>query len=112
MIQMFFEKGLFVIEREQPAGRNAVGERMSAWQPVGDPVDGRLDQLTTVEGEAIIVNRFRATMPYGTDLRPSDRVRVNGSVYEVTGKPNEQKFPGFVSLSIVAAVLEYVGEVQ
>ncbi|MFF3928280.1 hypothetical protein [Streptomyces hirsutus] len=46
--------------------------------------------------------------PYGTDIRPTDRVRVDGQLYEVIGQPGSFRSPFTGSTGPVAAALELV----
>jgi hypothetical protein len=46
--------------------------------------------------------------PWGTDLRPTDKVRVRGIVYDVTGEPGGFRSPFTGSTGPVVATLERV----
>ncbi len=46
--------------------------------------------------------------PYGTDLRPTDRVRVDGVLYDVHGQPGGFRSPFTGSTGPVVAVLSAV----
>lgn len=63
---------------ETPVGGCAVWPRTSS-----EDVQGRLQVL---EGLNVVA-------PYGTDVRPHDRVRVRGVLYDVDGDPGEWRSP-------------------
>lgn len=106
-----FEKGLFQIQRSVPGVRDALGRPTSVFGTVAT-VDGILQPTGTLEGEAFVVDQFRAIMPLGTDLRPADRVLSGGRVYTVQGTPFEARPPGSKSIGIVTATLKYTGPVS
>jgi hypothetical protein len=110
MMGMLFEEDLFTIERDAGTTRDPLGKPVTAYVDVAT-VDGRLEQVTSAEGEAFVVDKWRAFMPMGTDLRAGDRVRARGVRYEVQGTPSVERIPGFAALSNVAAFLRYVGPV-
>jgi hypothetical protein len=106
-----FDPGLFVIKRYGVGAKDALGRPTRVLTSTSEPVDGLLSLTGTVEGEAYEVNKFRATLPLGTDLRSADEVVAEGEVYTVEGKPAEFHAPGSRSVGVVTAVLKYVGPV-
>lgn len=76
--------------------------------PYGDPIDGE-DVEVPVEGcavwtgamaaEQLLAGREPSTadravsFPYGTDVRRTDRLRIRGEVFEVSGDPFEYRNP-------------------
>lgn len=102
-----FEKDLFTILRMGPGTRDALGKptRVVVSRVV---VSGLLTPQTTQEGEVLVVDEFKATMPLGTDLRPSDEVQAQGKTFEVQGTPFEAKVPK-TKIGIITATLKYSG---
>ena len=105
-----FERGLFTIRRATPGGRDALGRPVLTETAVAT-VDGLLQQTGTAEGEAFVVDKFRALMPIGTDLRAKDKVLARGAVYTVEGTPFTAHAPGAPTVGVVTAILQYVGPV-
>jgi len=64
----------------------------------------------SAEGEAFIVNMFRATIPLGTDLLATDEIVSKGKTYSVEGTPFEAVVPR-TRIGVLQALLKYVGEV-
>lgn len=113
ILDAVFEKGLFQIRRPgATTGRDALGRPTKSATSWGEPVNGILSQSGTAEGEAFVVNLFRATMPLGTDLREDDEVLARGLVYTVEGTPFSASPPGVKDIGIVTAVLKYVGPIS
>lgn len=110
IFDVIFEKDLFTIRRYGPGGKSPLGKPTRILLSE-TPADGLLDQTGTVEGEAFVVDKMRATMPIGTDLRADDEVEARGDLYTVEGRPFAVGVPGFVSIGVVTAVLQYVGPV-
>ncbi|MBP2323357.1 hypothetical protein JOF56_003742 [Kibdelosporangium banguiense] len=104
-----FEQNLFKVRRYGPGPKDPLGKptRVVLSETT---VDGILQQTGSVEGEAFVVNEFRATMPLGTDLRPADDVVSKGHVYTVEGKPFAAVVPK-TKIGVVTAILKYVGPV-
>lgn len=46
-----------------------------------------------IQGQDQIDDNLTVSMPYGTDVRYTDRARVRGFVYRVTGLPNSWASP-------------------
>jgi hypothetical protein len=46
--------------------------------------------------------------PYGTDIRPTDQIRVGGNVYEVDGQPGSFRSPFTGSTGPVVVALRLV----
>ena len=111
ILDAVFEKDLFTIRRYGPGARDALGRVVPTLLST-TTVNGLLQLSGSLEGEAFVVDRFRATMPIGTDLRAADEVLARGSVYTVEGTPFEAHPPGVKSIGIVTAVLKYVGPVK
>lgn len=105
-----FERDLFTIRRYGVGPKDALGRPTKVLQSE-TTVSGLLSLTGTVEGEAFVVDLFRATMPVGTDLRPADEVLSQGKVYTVQGTPFSVHAPGSKSVGVVTAVLKYVGPV-
>ena len=106
-----FEPDLFTIKRYGPGPKDALGRPTRVLVSTSEPIDGRLDLTGTVEGEAFVVDKFRSTMPIGTDLRAADDVESEGKIYTVEGTPFAITAPGSKSIGVVTAVLKYVGPV-
>lgn len=109
LFSAIFTKGLFTVRRYGPGPKDPLGKptRVVVSETV---VDGILAQTDSIEGEAFVVDKLRATMPLGTDLRPADEVLARGLVYKVEGTPVESVIPT-TKIGVVQAVLEYVGPV-
>lgn len=110
VFDILFEADLFVIRRYGPGPKDALG-RITKIVVSSTVVDGLLSQTGTAEGEAFVVDEFRATMPLGTDLRPSDEVESDGKVFTVKGTPFSATVPGMKTVGVVTATLKYVGPV-
>lgn len=106
-----FTKGLFTIRRATSGAKDAYGRPAQTVSDVAT-VPGILQPTGTLEGEAFVVDRFRAIMPLNTDLRVGDEVVADGRVYTVEGTPFESQAPGSKSVGITTAVLKYVGPVK
>jgi len=105
-----FEKDLFTIRRYGVDGRDPLGKpKRKLLSSV--TVNGLLSQTDTIEGETFVVDKYRAIMPVGTDLRASDEVVARGDVYTVQGTPVSVSAPGMAAVGIVQATLEYIGPV-
>lgn len=111
ILDAIFEPNLFTIRRY------GVGPK----DPLGKPTrvllstvtaNGILQQTGTAEGEAFVVDKFRSTMPIGTDLRVADEVECKGKLYTVEGTPFSTTVPRTPSIGIVTAVLKFVGLVS
>ncbi|MEU5976387.1 hypothetical protein [Streptomyces sp. NPDC047315] len=83
------------ILRPGPASRDAYGNDV-AGAPTEIPVEGCAvapedatgsgsDELT--DARDTVLSGLTVWAPYGTDVRPTDRVRLAGIVYEITGRP-------------------------
>jgi hypothetical protein len=107
---ILFEDDLFLIKRYGPGVKDALGRTTRALLS-STLADGLLAQTGTAEGEAFVVDEFRATMPLGTDLRASDEVESGGKLYTVKGSPFSSHAPGMKSVGVVTAILKYVGPV-
>lgn len=105
-----FDRDLFTIRRYGVGPKDALGRPTRALLST-TTVDGLLGLTGTVEGEAFVVDLFRATMPIGTDLRAADEVESLGKVYTVQGTPLSVHAPGAPSVGVITAVLKYVGPV-
>jgi hypothetical protein len=105
-----FEPSLFLIKRYTAGPKDALG-RPTRVLASSTPADGRLDLSGSVEGEAFVVDQFRATMTLGTDLRSGDEVEARGLTYTVEGSPAVITAPGSKTVGVVTAVLKYVGPV-
>lgn len=46
-----------------------------------------------VQGRQQVIDGLSAVLPYGTDVRPTDRVRRNGLLYDIDGDPGEWRSP-------------------
>lgn len=103
------EPGLFLIRRYGPEKKDALG-RITRPLLSETRVNGLLDPSGTAEGEAFVVDQFRATLPLGTDLRPSDEVVARGKTYTVEGTPFDAVVPR-TQIGVMQAVLKYVGRV-
>lgn len=104
-----FERNLFVIRRHTAGGEDALG-RPTQTVSLSDPVDGILRPTGSVEGEAFVVDQYKATFPLGTDLRAADEVEARGAVYTVEGTPFATVVPR-TNVGVLGAVLQYVGPV-
>lgn len=106
-----FTRNLFVIKRPGAVtGRDPLGRPIKGTS-VSEPIDGILRQTGTEEGEAFVVDQFKATFPLGTDLRVNDTVEAQGAVYTVEGSPFETVVPR-TRIGVLTAVLKYVGPVN
>lgn len=106
-----FDADLFIIKRYGPGTKDALGRTTRQLVYTSPPLEGRLDLTGTVEGETFVVDKFRSTMPAGTDLRSGDEVEAEGKTYTVEGTPLYAHVPGMRSIGVVTAVLKYVGPV-
>lgn len=104
-----FERGLFTIQRSTPGAKDALGRPTTTWRDVAT-VDGLLVPSGSAEGEAFVVDKFRAIVDYGTDLRAADRLLARGAVYTVEGTPFSSNAP-HTTIGVVQAVVKYVGPV-
>lgn len=104
-----FERDLFQIARDTGTTTRDANGRLVKTLTVVSTVDGLLQPTGTLEGEAFVVDRFRAIMPLGTDLRAADEVRSRGRVYTVEGTPFEARPPRSKRVGVLTAVLKYVG---
>lgn len=111
MIGLLMERDLFTVVRKLPAGKDSLGRPKTATISRATS-DGRLEQTTTVEGEAFVVNRYRAFFPVGTELHADDEIECRGDRYTVQGAPSVERVPGFPAISNLAATLQYVGPVS
>lgn len=110
MIAALMEPGLFTVVKRLAAGKDSLNRPVTA--NISRKVsDGRLEQTASVEGEAFVVNRYRAFFPISTDVSADDSVECRGSLYTVEGAPSVERVPGFPALDNIAAVLRYVGPV-
>lgn len=105
-----FTKGLFKIRRYGTGPKDSLG-RTTRVLTSETTVNGLLQPTGTLEGEAFVVDRFRAVMPIGTDLQLTDEVIADGKKYTVEGTPFEASAPGAKSIGVISAVLKYVGPV-
>ena len=103
------EPGLFLVRRYGPSTKNALGQ-ITKTLLSETRVNGLLDPTGTAEGEAFVVDMFRATLPLGTDLRPADEVVARGKTYTVEGTPFDAVVPR-TQIGVMQAVLKYVGPV-
>ncbi|WP_394620946.1 hypothetical protein JNUCC0626_18185 [Lentzea sp. JNUCC 0626] len=110
MIGLLMEEDLFTVLRYGVTGRDPLGKPVTSIV-ARSTTDGRLEQATTAEGEAFVVDKFRGFFPIGTDVRPGDEVQARSRKYVVEGSPSVERIPGFSALSNVAATLKYVGPV-
>jgi hypothetical protein len=115
LLDAVFEPDLFTIRRFTYGEKDALG-RKARTLAAETPSDGLLEQIDsgygTHEGETFVVTKYRATMPAGTDVRVDDEVESRGLRYTVTGSPAAVSVPGYPSVGIVTAVLQYVGPVR
>lgn len=58
-----------------------------------------------VDARDTVLAGLKLYAPYGTDIRPTDRVRVNGVVYDVNGQPGGFRSPFTGSTGPVVAAL-------
>ncbi len=105
-----FTKGLFTIRRYGASTKDALGRTTRVVESEVQ-VNGLLQPTGTLEGEAFVVDRFRAVMPIGTDIHVSDEVYAEGKKYTVEGTPFEASAPGAKSIGVGTAILKYVGSV-
>lgn len=106
-----FERDLFVIARPGAVtGRDALGRPIKGTSR-SEPIDGILRQTGSIEGEAFVVDEFKATLPLGTVLRVNDTVEARGQIYKVKGSPFETIVPRS-RIGVLSATLEYVGPVN
>ncbi len=103
------EPGLFLVRRYGPERKDALG-RITKPVLTETRVNGLLRPTGTVEGEAFVVDQFKATFPLGTDLRAADEVIARGVVYTVEGTPFEAIVPR-TEIGVLTADLKYVGPV-
>ncbi len=103
------EPGLFLVRRYGPAKKDALG-RLTKPLLSETRVNGLLRPTGTEEGEAFVVDQFKATFPLGTDLRAADEVVSRGVVYTVEGTPFEAIVPR-TRIGVLSAVLKSVGPV-
>lgn len=78
---------------------------------VGGPYDGALHQASSREGEAFVVDMYRAMMPVDAVVTADDEVESEGAVYHVEGRPVKSQIPGYPAVSHVKLVLKYIGPV-
>ncbi|WP_348240523.1 hypothetical protein, partial [Salmonella enterica] len=75
---------LFTIRRYGPGPKDPLGKptRVVVREEV---VDCIIRQTGSVEGEAFVVDEFRAALPLNTDHRPADEIICKGRVYTLQG---------------------------
>ncbi len=114
ILDVLFEKGLFTIRRADPDAEEVRDDhgRVVRSGFSEQVVNGILQPTGTAEGEAFVVDHFRAVMPIGTDLRAGDEVLAQGKRYTVEGTPFTAHPPGVKTIGTVTAVLKYVGAAQ
>lgn len=106
------EPGLFRIFRATVTGKDSLNRPVVSMAALpGDRIEGLLQQTGTVEGEAYVVDKFRAIMPINADLRTSDEVEARGDRYKVEGTPFIATVPRMPNVGVLTAVLKYVGPV-
>jgi hypothetical protein len=105
-----FEPALFTIRRYGPGPKDPLGKptRVLLFETT---VDGVLSPTGTAEGEAFVVDQFRATVALDVDLRAADEVFARGLVYTVEGTPFSAVVPR-TKIGVRTAVLKYVGPVR
>lgn len=92
-------------------GRDPLG-RPTSTESARVNVPGRLEQRGSTEGDAFVVNSFRAYLPVGTEVHERDAVEHLGRLFEVEGTPTVQRIPGFPGADHLDVPLKYVGEVS
>ena len=104
------EPGLFLVRRYKAGPKDPYGKPTKIID-TEVRVNGLLNPTGSAEGEAFVVDRFRATLPLGTDLRPTDEIIARGKTYSVEGTPFEAVVPR-TRIGVLQAVLKYVGTVS
>jgi len=104
------EPDLFLIRRFGASTKDSLG-RTTRTLLSETPADGLLIQTGSLEGEAYVVDEFRATLPLRADLRADDEVVSRGKRYTVKGTPFAATVPRMPSVGVLTAVLKYVGPV-
>lgn len=110
MIEMLMEEDLFTIRNLDPGATDSLGRPARAVTTT-TVVPGRLEQMTSKEGEALTANEYRAFMPTGTAIRAGDEVDARGLTFEVDGEPSVERIPAFPVLDSLAVRLRRVGTV-
>lgn len=110
MIHLLMERDLFTVIRYGSSFRDPLGKMVRS-EISRTVTDGRLEQMTSVEGEAFVVGKFRAYFPVNTPLHADDEVLARGVRYQVQGEPSVESVPGMAAVSNVSAVLTYLGPV-
>ncbi len=103
------EQGLFLVRRYGPPKKDALG-RITKPLLSETRVNGLIRPTGTDEGEAFVIDLFKATFPLGTDLRAADEVVARDVVYTVEGTPFEAVVPR-TQIGVLTAVLKAVGPV-
>jgi hypothetical protein len=85
-----------------PAEIEVVGCAVAPRDGTGTASNERLDARDTV------ITGLTLYAPYGTDIRATDQIRVNGELYEVDGQPGSFRSPFTASTGPVVVALELV----
>jgi hypothetical protein len=72
----------------------------------------RIEQRSSVEGEAFTTDVWRIALPAGTQIDAGDEVEYSGKRFSVINAPDNLSIPGFPFLDRAEVDLRYVGPID
>lgn len=110
MIQALMDTEVEIV-RYGPTGEDDLGRPVRGEVSRTESI-ARIEQRGSIEGEAFVADRWRASLPWGIDIDADDELHEGGRTFRVDGTPNIMSIPGFPALDRVEVELLYVGRVD